>query len=81
MTKKSYPECEKLQAVAPHSQKIGEFIDWCAETKSIGLVIDPLDSALPVYTPLQQLLAEFFEIDMNKVELERQEILKDLQSG
>lgn len=34
-----------------------------------------------VYTPFQKLLAQYFDIDMNKVEKERRELLDELQKG
>ena len=33
MTTPDCPECEKIHAVAPFSQKIGEFIEWMATEK------------------------------------------------
>jgi len=81
------PECEKLNAAAPYSQKIGEFIEWL-HTKGICLAEWVEDSEYPdedegdlrsIRTNKQDLLAEFFEIDMNKVEKEREQMLAYLQ--
>lgn len=69
---KVYPEIEKLKSVAPHSQKIGEFLEWLEAEKGIRLRTD--DDG-PVYTSYENLIAEFFEIDLRQVERERQEIL------
>ena len=77
----TYPECEKLKAVAPTSQTIGEFIDWLAETHGIYLADYQMNTnqlyATRKFTT--HLLAEFFEIDMVKVEEERRQILKNIK--
>lgn len=84
-----YPECEKLHAVSDDSQKIGEFLEWLKRKYYICEFWDreKLDDSgdqsnegfYPNYKSIQDLLAEYFEIDMNKVEEERREILKSLQ--
>ena len=78
-----WPECEKLKATAPYSQKIGEFIDWLHDDDVVlaEWVKDPQgfdENLIPVTKPIQELLAEFFEIDMNKVEEERRQILESI---
>jgi len=75
-----YPESEKLAAVAPFSQKIGEFIEWLSEKDMLigkwcnnGIRVDV------ARFNKQELLAEFFEIDLKKVEKEREQMLAYLQ--
>lgn len=83
MAEQSYPELEKVQANSEKSQAIGEFIDWLQDEKKIVLYKwdDEVSEHHPVpdRTPITQLLAEFFGVDMKKVEVERQQILKSLQ--
>lgn len=96
MTKTKYPECEKLHAVHEESQKIGEFIEWLRYDKGIQLgkyyTVDELNEADPgmeyqsgefiaVYDPINKLLAEYFEIDLDKVEEERRQILEELRKA
>ncbi len=80
-------ECEKLHAVAEQSQKIGEFLDWLLNAK--GYVLAKWDASedgesgdedqLTVqYVTINSLLAEYFKIDLNKVELERRSLMRDL---
>jgi hypothetical protein len=67
-----YPECEKLSAARPKSQVIGEFLEWLASEKEIHL-----DQSVR----LEDLLAEFFGIDQNKLEKERRMMLDNLREG
>jgi hypothetical protein len=86
MDEKQYPECEKLAKVSEQSQKIGEFIDWLGWNKGYHISFYPKDEethAYPRLAPIientEQLLADYFEIDLKKVEEERRAILKGLQ--
>ncbi len=73
---KHYPECEKLAEVAPQSQIIGEFLEWLSVTKEISFV----DRRIR-YDTTESLLAEFFDIDMEKVEKERSQMIADLRKN
>ena len=78
-----YPECEKLQLAAPRSAEISQFLDW-AQEQGIFLAHyheDYYDGNRPlrVNATIEQLLANYFEIDRVKVEKERQEILASLR--
>lgn len=84
-----YTECEKMQKVSDKSQKIGQFLEWLREQ---GLTICEIQEDFPCeecgeesmqyvehYRSIEQRLADFFEIDLDKVEDERQHMLKELQ--
>lgn len=86
------PELDKLGKVAPTSQKIGEFVDWLRAEKGILLANWPtgaernmygekMDYLAPVNIPIERLLAEFFGIDLNKVEEERRGVLDYLRKN
>lgn len=74
------PECDKLHAIKEKSQAVGEFLEWLCQTKGVFLVSFGEDGEKMCYFQYnrEQLLAEFFEIDLNKVEEERQAILEEL---
>jgi hypothetical protein len=80
--KPATPECEKLYPVKDKSQAIGEFLDWLKNEKHYLIaerVVDDIheDSDLmPVWASTEKLLAEYFEIDLNTVERENQELLE-----
>ena len=82
-------ELDKLQKVQPKSQTIGEFLDWLNYTKNYAVCawvkttkgeweIIP-EGYYPVRTQVEDLLAEYFGIDLKKVEQEKQKMLDDLR--
>ncbi len=86
------PECEKLVKVSKESDKIGQFIDYLQSSKVVfakWVENDdeeiPLDEILvPAYeyqssNGINKLLAEYFGIDLDKVEKERSELLEWIQ--
>ena len=77
------PECERLKDVAPVSQKIGEFVDWLQTEKKFIICEEYEDGGITTnesaYLNMEKLLAEFFEINMDKVEKERRALLAWVQ--
>ncbi len=78
-----YMEHAKLNRVKDKSQAIGEFLDWLSEQRGIALC--KYDPAHPPYWPIhkrtEQLLAEFFQIDLKKIEDEKRAMLASLQEN
>jgi hypothetical protein len=73
------PELDKMSAIHKESNAIGGFLDW------IGSRDPPLylcecareeEAFFPVYPNIEKLLAEFYQIDLNKVEEERRLLLE-----
>lgn len=78
----NYPECEKLAKVAKQSQVLGEFLNWLKGFKEFELAkwnLHGEDRLVPMHDSTESLLAEFFGIDMDKVEKERQQIIDGLR--
>lgn len=75
---KSYPECEKLAEIHDKSQVIGEFLDWL-NSEGIYLCEEISEKLFPIRDTIEFLLADFFGIDMKKVEEERQSMLDDIR--
>jgi len=77
------PELNRMHAVHDKSQAIGEFLEWL--TGERGLVLAEWREGRAVPRPAraqtQELIAEYFEIDLTKVERERRAILKSLRGG
>ena len=79
------PECKKLSAVSEESNKIGDFLEWLS---SKGFVIAGYEHGIRNYEKLvairkfqasngiNNILAEYYGIDLNKVEKERQALLE-----
>lgn len=79
-----YPEHEKLAVIQGKSQTIGEFLNWMPEEGyHIGVYVqDPewLDEQfLPTNFSINELLAKYFEIDLDKIEDEKRQMLKSIR--
>lgn len=81
--KEQYPMLEKIKAVEPASRICGDFLDFIRSKYVL------FDSSLPReqfgyvgagdHINSEKLLAEFFDIDLEQAEEERQQILKSLR--
>ena len=77
------PELDKMIAVKDKSKSIGEFLEWLQYEKHYTICKYDQNTTCeyyPIRTDIEHLLAEFFEIDLKKAELEKREILKQIQS-
>lgn len=72
-----YPEHAKLLKVSAQSQICGEFIDWLAVR---GFHVESNKRSRPTFR-LRPMLAEFFEIDENKLEEEKRAMLATLSQS
>ena len=78
-----YPEHEKLRAVRDTSQVIGAFIEWLEETGRTVAKWMPHygDNALqPECAKTEALLAEYFGIDLQRLEAEKRAMVEELQA-
>jgi hypothetical protein len=82
MSEPGYPECDKLHMVKYDSQVIGEFLDWLQhERKPTLLLCDCLNkhSMYSTFQPsaitVEKLLAEYFGINLDRLEAEKLAIL------
>ena len=81
---KSYPEHEKLKAVKDQTQMIGEFLTWLQTDRAISLtshILNQYGVTEKQYHNVESLLAEYFEIDLKKLELEKREMLYGLRNS
>jgi len=74
-----YPEHQKMGAIKEQSQTIGEFLDWLF---SKGVILahyqGQLDELMPRDMNITNLLAAYFNIDLEKIEEERQQMIDEL---
>lgn len=80
-----YPECEKIADARDKSQAIGEFLSWLGEEKEIELAEwhkpgTDNERLFPVNINKEELLAEFFGIDLVRAEEERRQMIKALNN-
>lgn len=77
------PEIDRMKAIQEESQSIGAFIDWLDENGMPICKWTEYDDAHPQYNPIhlsiEKLLAKYFEIDLDKLENEKQAILDTLR--
>lgn len=84
-SEQKYPEHEKLQAIKEQSQIIGEFLEWLAVEKQVSLCkVDPeyrgdYSPYWPIRKRYEELLAEFFNIDLEVLEEEKRTMLEEMQ--
>lgn len=78
-----YPEHDKMRVIAKQSQTIGEFLAWAQNEKGWALChLDQNEQEyMPVYKSITVLLAEYFEIDLNRVEDEKRQMLDELRAA
>lgn len=77
------PECEKLSRVSEEFNKIGDFLSWLSQ-KDVVLAEWEIDWLIPSSYRLSdsgitKMLADYFGIDLNKVEKERRALLEWVQ--
>lgn len=74
------PMLDKMHAVKPKSQAIGEFLDFM-ENRQIRLCEwdEVQERYYSVGKSIETILAEYFAIDLKQVEKERMAILAELQ--
>jgi len=77
---KRYKEHEKLQAVKDKSQEIGDFLEWC-NNKGIFLgEYDRFDELVPIRKNTETMLAEYFKINLKKLEQEKRDMLDNFRT-
>lgn len=70
------PECDKLSKIASQSQICGEFLEWLRERYTLVRLDDEwIPDRCDKIISTKKLLAEFFDIDTEKLEQEKMAIL------
>ena len=81
-------ELAKMKAIQDKSQIIGDFIDWLNSEKKVYLAKyitreSPFENEEDLVTwavpNIEKLLAEFFKIDLQKIEQEKLQLLADIR--
>lgn len=79
-----YPEHDKLSAVKDQSQTIGAFLEWMPSNGYyVGQYIQDPEwkdyQFVPSNLTINQLLAEYFEVDLDKLEDEKRQMLESIR--
>ena len=79
-TLEPYPEHQRLKSIRSKSQAIGEFLDWLATQELTICRIDNNDRYYPCNKPIQLYLSEYFQIDLEVLENEKQQMLRVIRN-
>ena len=76
-----YPEHEKLKAVKHQSQAIGNFIEWMGSKGFHFAKYETIEDDHIIWNrrSIATLLADYFEIDLKKLENEKQSMIEDMR--
>lgn len=92
----NYPEHEKLKALEGDNQTCGLFLEWLLDKYTLSKPHshskqcydeDDLDCGLhdaeivPISISVQKILAEYFEIDLKKLDAEKEQMLKEIRDA
>lgn len=78
-TEESFPEHEKLLKVAQTSQVIGEFLTENGHGWVLAEYTED-DTLVPVALSVVEVLATYFDIDLRKIEAEKQQMLNIMRA-
>lgn len=77
-----YPEHDKMQKVQPAAQVIGQFMEWLLEGTPYLIAEHDSNGRLePVAVNFETLLYRYFEIDRDKIDAEKQQMLDDVRAA
>lgn len=77
---KKYPEHAKMEKVDTESHAIGQFIEWLhGQGIYFAKYDDDSEDFVPEYRSIEKWLADYFEIDLNKVEAEKRQMLDEIR--
>lgn len=74
-----YPQHEKLKKVQDQSQMVGEFLEWLSSKSWTICELNRTDDYCPIQLRTEELLAEYFGIDLKKLEREKRAMLDELR--
>ena len=78
-----YPEHEKLKALGGKNQVVGDFVEWLGE-KGFTICESGCGPGSEIYEPAfkrtEEWIAEFFEIDAEKLENEKRQMLDKIRA-
>ena len=77
------PELDKQHKVINSGEagKVQDFLDWLLDDQRVVLAAwDDEDCLQPLMTRREQIMADYFKIDLDKLEAERRALLEQIRS-
>lgn len=79
-----YPEHDRQAKVVDQAQAIGDFLTENTQGYMLGEWFKPEGyheaRLFPVSKPVQQILADYFQIDLDKIEAEKRQMIAAMQA-
>lgn len=81
MSEEKYPEHDKLRPIQEQSQAICDFLEWLSYEKDMTVCKphDETNEYFPVFVRKEELTAEFFGIDLKKLDAEKRAMLEEMR--
>lgn len=78
-----YPEHERLKKISDISQQVGYFIEWLNGEFTIAKWKQRrgVDVLVPAHKTTNEWLADYFDIDLDKIEEEKRQMLAELRTA
>lgn len=77
-----YPEHDRMRAVQSDSQIVGGFLEWLLEDTPYFIAeYDDRNRMQPINIGFERLLAQYLNIDLDKIETEKQQMLDEIRKA
>ncbi len=73
----NYPEHDKLKAITAEKEIVQSFIDWLYDETDLDIFEWTKYDHFPTQKSREQIMAEYFGIDLQKLSREKDQILDD----
>lgn len=75
----NYPEHEKLSNIQQQSQFLGEFMEYIQSKNIVLAQYGEFDRLYPINKSINIFLAEMFNIDLKKIDEEKNQMIEELR--
>lgn len=75
------PALNKMLKNKEQSQTIGEFVEWLSQQGYTICRVDKFDRFSPVRRSIEEWLARYFKVNLNKAEEERRALLEQIRKA
>lgn len=81
MGTQTYPEHDRMAAVSDQAQAIGDFLEWAQSRGQRLAAINRHGAWHPTHLRTEEVLAEYFDIDLDKIAAEKEAMYQALRSA